>query len=243
MLERAMSALHLIYPPRCLSCGADVAEDFGLCAECLRDTPFVLDPACARCGVPLVGQADAETCCDACLVDPPCWDRGRAAMRYDGRARAMVLALKHGDRTDLARPLGLWLARAARPLRRVDTVIVPVPLHPWRLFRRRYNQAALVAQALARDWQVDFLPDALVRTRRTPPQDHRSRAERYANLAASIQPHPQRGQALAGRPVVLVDDVLASGATLEVATQACRAAGASRVDIAVVTRVARADRV
>lgn len=242
MLERAVELIHLIYPPRCMSCGTLVGSDFGLCPDCLRDTPILVDPVCDRCGAPLLGQAEPGDVCDGCLSQPPSWSRGRAAMRYDGRARAMVLALKHGDRTDLAGPLGHWLARAATPLRQPDTLVVPVPLHRWRLFRRRYNQASLVAGVLARNWGVDMAPDALVRTRATPPQDRRTKADRQANQAGAIAPHPERGQQIRGRAVLLVDDVLASGATLDVASAVCMESGARRVDVAVVARVAQTDR-
>lgn len=242
MLERVGQALHLLYPPQCIACGDLVSSDFGLCAACLQDAPFVLDPVCDRCGTPLIGPAVAGDTCDGCLIHPPVWSRGRAAMRYDGQARSLVLALKHGDRTDLARPLGAWLARAALTLRKPDSVVVPVPLHRWRLFRRRYNQAALLGEALARAWDVPVLPDALIRPQRTASQDHKGREARFANLAGAIAPHPTRGADMRDRSVLLVDDVMASGATLNVAAKACLAAGARRVDVAVVARVAALDR-
>ena len=129
--------IRAIYPPQCVSCAALTASDFGLCPECWRDTPFITGLACSKCGLPLPGDpSEIGVLCDDCLHIARPWAAGRAAMLYDGTARRMVLALKHGDRMDLARPGGQWLLRAARPLLRPGLIVVPVPLHWWRLWRK-----------------------------------------------------------------------------------------------------------
>jgi ComF family protein len=151
----------------------------------------------------------------------------------------MVLALKHGDRLDLARPAGRWMAAAARPLLKDHMVAVPVPAHWVRLFRRRYNQAAVLAQRVARETGIEVAVDALVRVRRTRVQEGMDREERYANLEAAIAPHPRRSTTMAGRHVLLVDDVLTSGATLSAATAAAQQAGAASVSVLALARVAR----
>jgi ComF family protein len=214
-----------------------VASDFGLCGDCLRETPFLSGALCAQCGVPLPGEAEEEDQCDDCLTLARPWGRGVAVLSYEKFGRKLVLQLKHGDRTDLARPAGKWLARAIAPLCTDETLCVPVPLNRWRLFRRRYNQAALLAAATAREKGLAFCVDARERKRPTASQDHRSREERFTNLRNAITANPKRHETLIGRPVIIFDDVMTSGATLAAATEAALKAGAERVDVAVLARV------
>jgi len=234
------SLLHLAFPPQCVACAAPVGADFALCGPCWRDMPFIAGLACESCGVPLPGEAPAEAVhCDDCLAIARPWRRGRAAMLYQGTARRLVLALKHGDRLDLVRPAAGWMARVAAPFVLPETVLVPVPAHRLRLWARRYNQAALLAQALARRIDRPCLPDLLTRTRRTPILDGMSREARFQTLAQAIRPAPDARARLAGRPVVLIDDVMTSGATLAAAAEACQAAGAAEVAVLVLARVAK----
>lgn len=233
-------ALDTLYPPHCLACDAAVTDSGTLCPRCWADTPFVTGLACDRCGTPLHGDpGDGAALCDDCLHTARPWSHGRAALVYGGTGRRLVLALKHGDRHDIARPAGRWLARAAAPLCRPDTLVAPVPLHRTRLFRRRFNQSALLAAALARALGRPHLPDLLVRTRATASQEGRSRAGRFENLQGAIAAHPRRATRLNGRHVLLVDDVMTSGATLAAAAEACFAAGADDVDVIVLARVLR----
>ena len=232
--------LHVVYPPQCLSCDARVTTDFGLCATCWRDTPFVTGLTCTKCGTPLLGDDDAaEVLCDDCLTIARPWGQGRAALLYDGNARKLVLALKHGDRIDLARPVAEWMARAAQPILVPDMMVAPVPLHWLRLIKRRYNQAALLSGAVARLAGLDHCPDLLQRRRSTGNQDGKTRDGRFANMAGAITPHPRRLHLIEGRHVLLVDDVMTSGATLASAAEACIAAGASGVSVLVMARVAK----
>lgn len=233
------TALRVIYPPRCLGCGGMVDGDGGLCPECWRNTPFITGLACDACGAPLPGHSDRAEYCDDCLATPRPWDKGRAALVYNDRARAMVLALKHGDRQDIAEAAAGWLARAAAPLIQPHTLIAPIPLHWLRLVKRRYNQSALLARGLSARTGLPHCPDLLVRTRRTKPLEGHSKDARFAELDAAIAVHPRRRHKIAGRPVLLIDDVMTSGATLTAATHACRQAGAAHVCVLTLARVAK----
>lgn len=217
-----------------------VESDFGLCGPCWRDTPFIGGTVCDACGVPLLGEPDGFRLeCDDCMTTPRPWKQGRAALLYKDRARKLVLSLKHGDRADIARPAGQWMARAARPFLADGMLIAPVPLHWTRMLKRRYNQSALLAQALARETGLALCPDLLIRPTRTTPQDGKSAAMRFADLASAIQPHPRRRHRMAARAVLLVDDVMTSGATLAACAEACRAGGAREIYVVTLARVAK----
>jgi len=219
-----------------------VESDFGLCGTCWRDTPFIGGTVCDACGVPLPGEADGFRLeCDECMKTPRPWSQGRAAMIYKDRARQMVKSLKHGDRPEIARPAGLWLARAARPFLNDGMLIAPVPLHWSRLLKRRYNQSALLAQALAQATGLAMCPDLLIRPNRTTPQDGKSAAIRFSDMAGTIEPHPKRRHRMAARSVLLVDDVMTSGATLAACAEACRAGGARDIFVVTLARVAKDD--
>ena len=237
ILQRALAA---IYPPQCITCHALVATDFGLCPECWRDTPFIAGLVCYSCGCPVAGDdTGVAVLCDDCLVTPRPWMQGRAALLYRDNARRIVLALKHGDRMDLARSAAVWMRQAAAPLIRADSVVAPVPLHWWRLLRRKYNQSALLSAALARGEGLTHCPDLLSRHRNTGSQEGRSREDRFANLKDAFRVHPRHMALIAGKSVLIVDDVMTSGATFAAAATACLVAGAARVDVLSLARVAK----
>jgi ComF family protein len=231
--------LRALYPPQCISCETMVDAEFALCPACWRETPFVAGLCCDKCGIPLPGQEapGSIVLCDDCLRIARPWARGRAVMMYGGKGRSLVLALKHGDRTDLARPAGIWLARAAAPILLPGMIVAPVPLHWLRLAKRRYNQAALLSARLARETGLGHVPDLLVRRRATGTQDGKSRDGRFANVAQALSLHPRHAATVAGRPVLLVDDVMTSGATLAAAADAILAAGAGPVHVITLARV------
>lgn len=234
------SALTVIFPPSCVGCGAQVASDFGLCGACWRDMAFVGGLVCDRCGTALPGEdEDRPEYCDDCLTLARPWVRGRAAFLYRDKGRDLVLQLKHADRLDLVRPMAGWLARAARPLLEPGMILAPIPLHWTRLLRRRYNQSALLSRALARMTGLDHCPDLLVRRRKTDSQDGKGRDQRFANLAGALAAHPRRRHRMEGRHVLLLDDVMTSGATFAAAADACLAAGADQVSVLALARVAK----
>lgn len=234
------AALRLIYPPQCICCDARVTTDFGLCGACWRETPFITGLVCDLCGCSLPGEdAGHVVHCDDCLRVARPWSKGRSVMLYQDKGRDLVLRLKHADRVDLVRPTGAWMARTAQTLLTPDTILAPVPLHWTRLFRRKYNQSALLAAEVARLTKRPHIPDLLKRTRRTPSQEGKSREERFQNLQDAISIHPKRRGQLAGRDVLLIDDVMTSGATFAAASEACLAAGARQVAILALSRVAK----
>lgn len=241
MKALGQTLLHLVYPPSCIGCGVLVSEDHRLCGTCWGTTPFLSGPVCRVCSLPLTGEAPGpgEDICDRCLHAPPPWERGAAVLLYEGTARRLVLRLKHGDREDLAAPLGDWMAARGRSMLGPDTIVAPVPLHWGRLFRRRYNQAALLAARIALATGCAHVPDLFRRTRRTLSQDGLGRAEREVNLAGAIAVRDTRRAMIAGRPLVVVDDVLTTGATLAATAEAARAAGAGTVSVLVLARVAK----
>jgi len=240
---KMQSVLGLIYPPQCVTCSALVDRAFSLCGPCWKETPFIAGLVCDACGTPLPGTATGDNArpeyCDDCLRVGRPWIRGRAAMLYQNNARKMVLALKHGDRLDLAKSVARWMAHAAGPILNTDTMIVPIPIHRRRLLSRKYNQAALLSHEMARHLALPNVPDALIRTRKTAVQDGMSLDERFTNMQGAIAPHPARGAVISGRSILLVDDVMTSGATFASATHACYAAGASQVCVMALARVAK----
>ncbi len=236
MLQRAV---RIIMPPQCGLCGSFTEGDGGLCATCWREAEFASGTVCECCGTVLPGTDDGPVLCDECLRVTRNWKNGRTAMRYAGAGRKLVLALKHGDRLDLVPVLGRMMAQVARPLLQTDTVIVPVPLHWTRLLRRRYNQSAVLAQEVGHLVGRPVSVDGLIRIRRTPPTEGMSREDRLLNQLDSIQPHPRRGGRLRGRHVLIIDDVMTTGATLSAATDGAFRAGAREVSVLTLARAAK----
>lgn len=243
-------ALRMIFPPQCLGCAASVTAagdgTGSLCPGCWAETRFITGACCGRCGAPLPddghGQStDEALTCDDCLAIARPWDSGRAALVYSGTGRQLVLMLKHGDRPDLAPTLAAWLARAAQPLISPDMIVAPVPLHLRRLLKRKYNQATLISTRLARSHGLEHRDDLLIRRTHTQMQDHRGVSDRFENLRGSMTVSAKRAQGIQGRPILLVDDVMTSGATLSVATQALLAAGSGPVFVTVLARAVKDD--
>src|SRR5262245_42406632 len=239
--ENMRAVLRLILdfalPPLCPSCREPLGEGMGLCAPCWSQLSFIEPPCCARLGIPFAYDPGSGLLSLEAIANPPAYDRARAAVRYDGVARTLVQALKYGDRLDLAPMMGRWMARAGRELFVDVDALIPVPLHWRRRWARRFNQSAALAGAISALCGVPVSHAGLKRARATPQQVGRSKTERAENVqGAFIVPGEHRAE-IAGRRLILVDDVLTSGATVDACTRALLRAGASHVDVLVFARV------
>lgn len=233
-------ALDLILPPAALDGGDERPFAPGLSARAWERIAWIEAPCCDGCGLPFAYDLGAGVRCPACEGRPRAFDRARCACLYDEASKDLILKLKHGDRTDLATLFAGWLNRAAGELLESADVIAPVPMHRSRLFQRRYNQAAEIARALSRRSGVRYLPDALARARDTGGQGGRSRRARREAVRGAFSVTAAGARRLAGRRVLLVDDVLTTGATAEACAIALKQAGAAAVDVAAVARVQEA---
>ncbi|MEO0033287.1 MAG: hypothetical protein RIS94_3045 [Pseudomonadota bacterium] len=228
----------LVFPPRCPLCGDPLARQGGLCVTCWAKLAVPGDPCCSLCQRPLPARMDGEIdlVCAPCMASPPRHEGIAAATLYNEASRDLVLAFKHGRRTGLADLLGR-LILAKIPSLEGEWLVVPVPLHRWRLWRRGFNQSALLARGIARALGQPLLVDGLVRVRQTPSLGRLSRRQRARTLDGAIAPNPARLARLKGANVLLVDDVLTTGATSGACLKALRKAGVAHVRIACFARV------
>lgn len=232
--------LDAVLPPLCLGCNEIVATPGALCAACWSAFSFIAPPLCPRCGVPFARDAGPSALCTDCLIHPPRYGQARAALVYDARSRRIVLPLKHGDRTDMAKACGSWMTRAAADLLPRAELVGPVPLHWRRLFTRRYNQAGLLAGVVATEAGLPLAPDLLRRRRWTGSQAGLRGKERRRNVRLAFDVHPRWANRVKGRGVLLIDDVLTTGATVDACVRALERAGAGHVDVLTLARVVRA---
>jgi ComF family protein len=237
------AALDAVLPPLCASCRTPLADPGGLCPACWARVSFLAPPWCERLGIPFTYDSGPGVLSMEAIADPPAYGRARAAVRYDDVARDLVHRLKYGDRLDLAAFMGRWMARAGRELLDDADALVPVPLHWRRLWGRRFNQAAALAQAAAEERGIPVLTTALKRRRATVQQVGMSRSARAVNVQGAFEVTHEGKNSIRGRRLVLVDDVLTSGATVDACTRALLRAGAGNVDVLVFARVVAAARV
>lgn len=232
--------LNFAFPPLCAACRAPVREANRLCARCWSGIVFLSEPMCAVCGFPFEFDSGPGTLCAACRQRLPAFDRMRSLMRYDDASRDPILAFKRADRLDLVPAFAHWMLAIGRDLIEQVDVIIPVPLHRWRLWQRRFNQSALIAHALGTlaGKPVDCF--SLVRTRATPSQgDMPSAAARRRNVQGAFRVFSDGARLLHGKSVLLVDDVFTTGSTIEACARALKRAGAVRVLVLTLARVVR----
>jgi len=236
-----MHVLDMLLPPNCLACDAPVDADGQFCLPCFRKANFISAPLCRQCGVPLphdgAGGGRHLLSCQPCAAAPPAFTQARAALRYDEFARRLILPFKYADRTDAARGLALLMSRAGAGLLAKADLLVPVPLHKTRLRQRRFNQSALLASELGRVARRPVLQDALIRHRATLPLGPLGLPERHAQLSGAIQARPSRTPRLEDQNILLIDDVMTSGATANACALALLGACAAQVNVLTTARV------
>jgi ComF family protein len=232
----ARLALDIALPTLCVACREPVDGE-GVCAECWGKLSFIAPPFCPRLGIPFVYDPGPGLLSMEAIADPPAYARARAAVRYDDVARTLVHALKYQDRTDLAPAMGRWMARAGDELLDEADVLVPVPLHWKRAWGRRYNQSGALARVIERQSGVKVASGALRRVRPTQQQIGLSRTQRASNVQGAFKVAADRQSLIQGRRVVLIDDVLTSGATVDACARALLRAKAAAVDVLVFARV------
>jgi ComF family protein len=229
-------ALDIALPTLCVCCREPVDGE-GVCAACWAKLSFIAPPFCPRLGIPFVYDPGPELLSMEAIASPPAYQRARAAVRYDDVARTLVHSLKYQDRTDLAPAMGRWMARAGQELLAEADVLVPVPLHWRRGWSRRYNQSGALARVISRQSGVKLASEALRRIRPTQQQIGLSRPQRASNVQGAFKVAPDRMADIQGRRVVLIDDVLTSGATTDACARALLRAKAAQVDVLVFARV------
>lgn len=242
LIERIKSQfIETVFPARCMACPTETITPMGLCGDCWGRTHFFSGPVCDLCGVAIttVDRAPQRLICDDCDRRPPAWDRGRSAVAYEGVGRQVTMALKHSDRLDLVAPLARWMTGAGADMLHSDMLVIPVPLHWSRLLVRRYNQAAILAKHVGERIGADVDVEALKRKYATPALKGKTRDERHETLRDAISISVEKVSCITDRDVLLVDDVMTTGATLSACTQVCREAGAASVSVLTLARVAR----
>jgi ComF family protein len=226
-----------VLPPRCLSCGDIIDQPDALCGRCWSGITFFAPPWCVLCGLPFPHPMGEDAVCGDCAREPPAWNQARAVLRYDKNSRRLLLAFKHGDHTHSAAAFGRWMYRAGGEVLAGADLLVPVPLHWTRLFQRRYNQAALLAHAVRAAGGPEVAADWLVRRRRTPAQGHLGPAARERNVRGALAMRHRRS--VAGKHVVIIDDVMTTGATVEECARVLKRAGAASIGVLTLARALR----
>lgn len=237
VLQRALDTL---MPPRCLACGDTTWTPDSLCAACWATLRFIDRPFCDGCGLPLdCGAADEDLLCGGCTAAHPPFARARAALVYGEGSSRLILGYKNGDRTDAVPVFSRWMVRAGRELLADADLLVPVPLHWTRLLVRRFNQSALLAYAIRRQTGLRVVPDAIIRRRRTAKMGTLGASARARSVAGAFAMRTRSMPLIEGRRVVLIDDVLTTGATVAGCARVLLAAGAASVDVLALARATR----
>jgi ComF family protein len=232
--------LDWLLPPLCPATGIEVDAHGTVAADYWMSLRFIRKPFCEQCALPFphdVGGAQGVLVCGACIENPPKFRRGRSALVYDDASRKIIVRYKHGDQLQAIHTLVPWMQTAGADVITDADVIIPVPLHRWRLLKRRYNQSALLARGLSQASLKPVCIDGLLRLKATPPQAKLNRKQRDDNMKGAFQVNPKRLAQVQGKTVLLLDDVLTTGATLNACADALYAAGATAVDVITVARV------
>ncbi len=237
MIAALRPMLDFALPPRCPGCGAITAEPHRFCLDCWSQLTFLGEPCCAVCALPFDYAPGGDARCGACLAEPPAFDRMRAAVAYGEIPRKVALKLKYGGRPGVAETMARLVQRHLDTPG--DAILAPIPLHRWRIWKRGYNQAALVAAALARRTGLETCLDLIERTKATPPLKAMGPKQRRETVRGAFRVAERHKPRVRGRTIVLVDDVFTSGATADACARVLKRAGAARVELLCWARVVR----
>lgn len=225
------AVVDVVTPPKCLSCGADVPQGAALCAPCWQKLQHISPPVCEALGTPFAFDEGEGALSPAAIADPPLWARGRAAVAFEATSRELVHQLKYLDRQEAGLAMARMMAAAAPTLVAECDVIVPVPLHRLRLWKRRFNQAAFLAMRIAKTAGKPCLTDVLLRQKPTRSQVGLDAAARQKNVRRAFVTDAEKLRQIDGKRVLLIDDVRTTGATANACAQVLRESGASSVDV------------
>ncbi len=232
---------NILFPPACLACNELVEQQGALCSECWNQMEFCTGSACDICGYPFEYQMDHHTICGACIQQPPPYSRARAVFRYNHVSKQLVTSLKYHDKTHIVPYVAEWMVRAGQDILDEADYIIPVPLHRRRLWARRYNQAALLSKHVSRKTTVPVFYNALQRMRYTPPQAGLNYKQRMKNVQGAFQVEAKCRFRIKNKRIILIDDVLTTGATVKACARALLKAGAQRVDVLTLGQTIKGD--
>lgn len=238
-------ALDTILPPRCVVTGEMVDRQGMIAPRAWAELDFINDPMCCKCGVPFgfevdgIEDEDGGSHCLQCIDYPPPYDTARSAMKYNDQSRNIILGFKYADQTHSALAFVPWLKMAGAEMLKEADAIIPVPLHRWRLLKRRYNQSAIMAHFLSRETKIAVLYEGLVRTRATPTQSYLNFKDRRKNVKRAFAVNEKREGDIKGKTIILMDDVYTTGSTVKECAKALKKAGAAKVHVLTLARVVR----
>ncbi len=228
-----------ILPPRCVVSGQEVERQGMLAPEIWTTLDFIAAPFCTICGFPFDFEVDADSQCASCLANPPPYESARAALKYGESSRSLILGFKHADKTYAVKAFLPWMKRAGAEMLKEADMLVPVPLHFWRLVSRRYNQAAIIAHALGAETKNPVVADLLRRTRSTPSQGHLNAKQRFCNVRRAFAVNKKHAETVKDKTIVIIDDVYTTGATVRECAKVLMKAGAKKVHVLTLARVVR----
>lgn len=229
------SLADLLVPPACIACRKPLATDQDICAQCWREIHFIRPPLCDVLGIPLPFDPGGTVVSARAEAEPPDYDRARAVAEHGGTMRGLIAAFKYGDRLEPRQVFGRWMQVAGRDLLDATDLIIPVPMHRLRLWQRQYNQSAILAKEIGRLEKLPVRYSLLVRHKRTPQQVTLSPSDRLRNPRGAFQVPNRHRRKIAGKRVLLIDDVLTTGATVNACARCLKDAGASGVDVLTLT--------
>jgi ComF family protein len=227
---------NIIFPPKCLNCNVIIGEVGGLCSLCFEKINFTTSPSCAICAFPFEYDLGEEALCAACINHKPAYDKAFTVFTYNEHSKELIHKFKFADQTYATPYFANWIKRAAKDALEDADIIIPVPLHKLRLYKRMYNQSALLAKAIARISNVKYNPYILKRIRNTTPQSGLSQKQRQGNVKNAFAINPKQLAAIKGKNIILIDDVMTTGATIEECCKILRKAGVSKIYVVTLAR-------